>query len=101
MVQVEDEHGEGAAAIAARALRGVTQPLHETDAVRQSGERIVQRVVAELSFDALGFRRATPQLDLCDGGLRDLAEVSRVLLTPVPSGVVKGEDDRQRLAGAA
>ena len=101
VIEVEKEDGEGALSVAAGALTGVPQPLDEADAIRKSGEAVVERVVAQLALDALRLDGAAPQLDLGNGGFSDLGKVADLVVRPRSWRRVDREHDREGFARCA
>ena len=61
----------------------------------------MQGVVPELALDSFRFNRAALQLDLGDGRRRYLAEVLDLVRCPAAWIGVDGDDDGERLTGAA
>src|SRR5262249_45872470 len=72
-IEVEDEDREALVAVAARALDGAAQAVHEERAVRQAGEQVVEGVVDELLLE-----RAVA------GDVGHRAREARGLAEPVP-----------------
>ena len=79
----------------------MAQPLDETRPVGQTGEAVVQSVVAQLTLDSLRFDSTALQLDLGDGRGGDLGEVLHLVAGPFARRRVERDDEREGFARGA
>ena len=86
-VEIEEEHGEIVAALAAVAVQGQAQRRQQLAAVRQAGEGVVQGFVLEPVLDALAHRDLLAQLDVRIG---QFARARRHALLQVGIGLAQG-----------